>query len=158
MWEWIITELRKIVKILPLSNCVTGIEKDDIISIVLVYLFQNKSIAKKIYENKEIGLLYTIAKKEIYNQRGKLFFDNKQDFSRFQRIMAACEKYGIEPKVENAYKIAVVLEDEFANFTISGVVSLLSQNCPIQYGYNKREESLKGENDLCGEGSDEAEI
>lgn len=141
MWEWILSELRKVVKALPLNDCIVGIEKDDIVSLVTVSLCQNPDMAKRIYENKEIGLLYTLAKKEIYNQRGKMFFENKQEFSRFQRIMAVCEKYDIEPVPSNAYKISAILENGFANFTISGVITLLSQDCPIQYGYQKREEN-----------------
>lgn len=158
MWEWIMNELRKVVKALPLNDSIIGVEKDDIVSIVIMYLCQNTDVAKRIYENKEIGFLYTLAKKEIYNQKGKMFFENKQEFSRFQRIMAVCERHGIEPEAKNAYKISALLENGFANFTISRVVTLLSQDCPIQHGYHKREESLNKEENVSGENINEAEI
>lgn len=127
MWTWIMNELQKAVKALPLKKQIISVEKDDIIQNVALTLLNNPDLAKDIYENKKVGVLYAIAKREIYGNEGKLYFENKMELSRFQRIMSVCKKYEIAPIPENAYKISALLENSHNNFTISGIVSILSR-------------------------------
>lgn len=127
VWMWIMDELRKAVKALPLSKRFVDVEKDDIMQNVALILLNDSKLAKDIYDNKKVGALYTIVRREIYNNEATFFFENKMDFCRFQRIMAVCEKYGIQPILENAYKISALLETGNNNFTISGVASLLAR-------------------------------
>ena len=143
MWNWILNELQKAVKVLHLNKNITGVSEDDIVSNVVVYLNEHKDIATDIYENKKVGYLYTLVRSEIYNQKAKMLFNNKMELSRYQRIIKVCEQYGIEPIPANAYKISALLEDNYNNFTISGVISILSANSPANYGYVRREESLE---------------
>lgn len=143
MWSWILTELKKASRALPLSKNIVAVDRDDIVSNVMLYLLSRPEVAEDIYNRKQIGSLYQLAKFEIYNQNSKMFFDNKMELSRYQRIMAVCQKYNIEPIPENAYKISALLENGNANFTISCVIALLSADIPMNYGYIRREESLE---------------
>jgi hypothetical protein len=130
MWEWLLNELQKAVKALKVNSSITSVDEDDIVSIVAIYLFQNKTLATKIYNDKNIGLLYKLVRHEIYEQKSKMFFENKMELSWYQRIIAVCEKYDIEPVPANAYKISALLEDTTTskNFSIAGIVDLLSSN------------------------------
>lgn len=136
MWAWIMDELQKAVKALPINSALVNIDEDDIVQNVVLQLFNAPDLAKDIYDNHKIGLLYTIVKREIYGNYGresKMVFENKMELSRFQRIIAVCKKYNIAPKPENAYKIFALLEDGSNNFTIAGIVNLLT-NAPIEDG------------------------
>lgn len=143
MWNWILTELKKATKALPLSKNIVAVDRDDIVSDVMLYLLLRPEVAEDIFNRKQIGSLYQLAKFEIYNQNSKLLFENKMELSRYQRIMAICQKYDIEPIPANAYKISALLENGSANFTISGVYALLSADTPVNKGYIRREESLE---------------
>lgn len=133
MWTWIMDELQKIVKALPLHKEYASIEKDDVVQNVVRMLLDNPNLAKDIYDNKKVGVLYVIARREIYDNEAEFYFENKMELSRFQRIRNVCEEYGIEPIPENAYKIFALLEDKNNNFTISGIASLLSR-IPVERG------------------------
>lgn len=126
MWAWILKELQKAVKALPFNKTVVGVEREDIVSLVALYLCQNQKLAKDIYEKNNIGLLYRLIKHEIYEQESKACFNGTSALSRYQRIIAVCEKYNIEPVPENAYKISALLNNNFADFTILGIATLLS--------------------------------
>lgn len=141
MWQWILENLTRAVKSINLSKNIIAVDKEDIVSNVCLYLCEHQDIAKEIYEHKKIPYLYTLAKREVYEQQSKMFFDNKVELSRYQRIIAVCEKYGIEPKVENAYKISAVLDDQ-SNFSITGVMIILSADTPLHNGYLTREVSF----------------
>ncbi len=143
MWNWILIELKKAVKAIHLNKNITGVDEDDIVSNVAVYLCLHQDIATEIYTDKKIGYLYKLVKTEIYEQKSKMLFSSKIELSRYQRIIAVCEKYGIEPIPANAYKISALLENGSANFTISGVIALLSADSPVNHGYIRREESLE---------------
>jgi len=137
MWEWLLAELQKAVKALPLR--VEGVDKDDIVSNVALLLFENKELATDIYKHKKSALLYKLLKREIYEVKSKRFFDNKMNMSRYQRIIDVCDEYGIEPIPENAYKIVALIDNNSGNFTISGVITLLSEDIPLKHGYYFRE-------------------
>lgn len=126
MWAWILKELQKSVRALSLNSAAIGVEKEDIVSLVIIKLCQNEALAKDIYDNKKKGYLYRLIKQEIYEQSSKDFFDNRMQLSRYQRIIAVCEKYNIEPRPENAYKISALLDNSYADFTILGIMTLLS--------------------------------
>ena len=148
MWEWILKEVEKIVKRTGVNNNLKANE-DDIVSDVCYGLICDTKTAEEIYRTKNTSLLATIVNHTIYDKNSQLFFDNKMQFSRYQRIVEACKKYDIEPSVENAYKISALMQNEKPsnsdNFTIINVVSLLSCETPLKYGYCRREESL----DFC---------
>lgn len=137
MWEWLLAELQKAVKALPLR--VEGVDKDDIVSNVALLLFENNELATDIYKHKKSVLLYKLLKREIYEVKSKRFFDNKMNMSRYQRIIDVCDEYGIEPIPENAYKIVALIDNNSGNFTISGVITLLSEDIPLKHGYYFRE-------------------
>lgn len=142
MWEWLLKEIQRAVRALPLN--VTGADRDDVVGNVSLLLCKNYALAKDIYENKKVGVIYQIAKREIYDIRSKMFFDSKMELSRYQRIIALCNNYNIEPKPDNAYKIAALMDkNNSTNFTISGIITLLTANTPLNSGYSRREESLE---------------
>ncbi len=142
MWAWILDELRKIVYSLKVNRTITSVDEDDIISEIVLYLCQNQNVAEDIYNNKKISFLYSLARKEIYNQQGQQFFNNKMEFSWWQRIKDVCEKYEIEMRPENAYKISAILEETSPNFNISGIINLLSADNPLNNGYASKETRL----------------
>lgn len=132
--------MTRAVRSIPLTKDIASIEKDDVISNVCLYLCEHQDVAKDIYEGKKASSLYQLAKFEIYELRSKMFFNNKAELSQYQRIMAVCEQYRIDPIQKNAYKIAAILNDR--NFSISGVAALLSNDTPLHKGYSRWEESL----------------
>jgi hypothetical protein len=137
MWEWLLREVQKSVKALRVNKALTNADEDEIISAVCYYLCSNQDVAKEIYEGHKIGLLYKLAREEIYEAKSKIYFDNKMDLSRYQRIKAVCEQYGIEPKPENAYKISVLMDNGSANITVPKIIALLSPNNPANRGYHE---------------------
>lgn len=143
MWAWILKELQKAVKALPYNKTIVGVEKEDIVSLVALYLCQNQKMAKDIFENKKISMLYRLVKREIYEQESKCISSYKMELSRYQRIIAVCEKYDIQPVPENAYKISALLNDVAANFTISGIFTLLSEDMEIHNKHFCTSESTK---------------
>lgn len=137
MWQWILDALNKAVKPLKCNKSI----KDDLVSEAAMKLCENQELAKRIYDKKEIGLLYQMLKFELYEMNSKCGFENKVAFSRYLRIMDVCSKYKIEPIPENAYKIAALLDDRANNFTISGVRSLLMQGQTHEYHWMEDNET-----------------
>ena len=143
MWEWLMNELKKIVYSLRVNRTIVAVGEDDIVMEIMLYLWQDKDLAEEIYQNKKIGLLYHMAKKEIYECKSKQFFDNKMQFSWWQRVKEVCDKYNIEMRPENAYKVAAILEETSPNFNISGIASLLSMDNPLNNGFTTKEGYLE---------------
>lgn len=125
MWSWILRELEKAVKATQVNKAVVGMEQEDIVSLAAVRLCQNPKMAKDIYDNKRVGVLYRLVKRVIYEEESKQSCSYKMELSRYQRVLAVCDRYNIEPLPENAYKISALLNDS-SNFAISGVFALLS--------------------------------
>ncbi len=136
-------ELQKIANSLKVNRTIISVGEDDIVSEVILYLLQNQDIAEDIYRNKKRGFLYHLDKKEIFNQRGKMFFKNKMEFSWWQRVRDVCEAHNIDMRPENAYKISAILEETSPNFNISGVISLLSPDNPLNNGFTTKEGYLE---------------
>lgn len=130
MWQWILSSLNNAAKPLKCNRSI----KDDLVSEVAMKLCENRELAKRIYDKKEVGLLYQMLKFELYEMNSKCGFDNKVAFSRYLRIIEVCTKHKIEPIPENAYKIVAILDDA-TNFTISGVYNLLKQGQAQEYRY-----------------------
>lgn len=127
MWDWLMEELQKATKALHTKKELVDVDNDDIIQNILLMLLDNQELAQDIYAKRNVGVLYTIVRRELYAEEAvALYFDNKMDLSRFQRIIEACEEYNIEPKSQNAYKVAALLGDDHNNFTITTVTRLLS--------------------------------
>ena len=129
MWQWILNSLNNAAKHLKCNRSM----KDDLVSEVTLKLCEKQELAKRIYENKEVGLLYQMLRFELYETNSK-GFDNKMAFSRYLRIVEVCTKYKIDPIPDNAYKIAAILDDA-TNFPISGVYNLLKQGQAQEYHY-----------------------
>lgn len=130
MWNWIFSETQKAVKALPFGKNVeyaTASDKDDLVSSVITYLIENPKLAKDIYKNKKIGVLYQLARYEVFEkEREMCCAKNKWELSRYKKIAGVCEKYDIEPIPKNAYKISALLEDKAPDYNISGVAALLA--------------------------------
>lgn len=120
MWEWLMQQLKSAAKSVGNYN-----DKDDIIAEVLLQLLEDKNLATKIYKSKNVGILYAMLKYKQFELNSKYGFENKIALSRYLRIINCCEKYGIEPVPENAYKIVALIEDFNNNFSIEGVRDLL---------------------------------
>ena len=75
MWEWILNNLTAVVQKMHLSKSISGVEKDDIVSMVIMRLCEDRKLAQQIYDEKKTGLLYRMAKCEIYEQKSKMFFN-----------------------------------------------------------------------------------
>lgn len=123
MWNWILDELKTACRITGVSKH-SGTEAEDVISEVCLQLIANPEYAKEIYEGKKTWLLLKLVKAQIYDSKSKLSFDNRTEFSRYQKISLVCEKYGIEPIPENAYKIEAVMDS--GSMSISTIAVILS--------------------------------
>ncbi len=128
MWSWIIKELYNACQITGINKRI-GIQADDVVQDVCMQLLQNPKYAEEIYENEKAWLLVKLVKSQIYDSESKLYFDNKMDFSRYQKIIAVCDEYGIEPIAENAYKISSIMDN--SSFGIPIVATLLSSKKPV---------------------------
>lgn len=122
MWEWIMNELYTVCKATGISKS-SGTETDDVVQDVCMQLLQRKEYAKEIYENKKTGLLLKLVKAQAYESKSRLFFENKVELSRYQRIVSVCERYGIEPDSANAYKISALMNEQ--QYSIAMIASLL---------------------------------
>ena len=108
IWEWITKKLDEICTNSIINN--KKIDADDIKQEVCLLLLQDHKTAEKIYQEKNFSYLRKIVVRTIYETRGKIYFENKRYFCRFQKIEEICEKYNIPLEVENAYKISCVME------------------------------------------------
>ena len=113
--------------------------KDDLVSEVALKLCEKQELAKRIYENKEVGLLYQMLRFELYQTNSK-GFDNKMAFSQYLRIVDVCTKHQIDAIPDNAYKIAAIL-DNATHFPISRVYNLLKQGQTQEYHYADDDEA-----------------
>lgn len=95
------------------GGIMTGITQD-------VADLEHKGLAERVYEKKEVSFLVSLLKRKLYEVDAKRRFNNKMDYSRYQKIMSICEEYHIEPIPENAYKIAAVTKNQHKNFGITG--------------------------------------
>lgn len=128
MWEWIQQTLYKACKATKINNRMAGTaDKDDIVQNVMLYLFQNEEMAKKIYHEQNYGLLYTFVRREAYEQESiHLSLPNKEQLHRLRTVLNCCERYNIVPTSENSYKISALLDSSDKHYTIKGVRCILS--------------------------------
>lgn len=118
MWEWIMTKTTEIVRAKYKNESIKGIQRDDVVQEIMMYLFANKELAEKIYEEKSVGLLYSISKNIIF-QLGSQGFKDKLEKLRYIYVQKICEQFGIEPLPKNAYKVAAIVANaEVAGFKI----------------------------------------
>lgn len=122
MWEWLNTAVRELVRLYRISSSLG--DRDDISQEVLMYLNKDISLAEKIFEEKNKCLLYTIIKKIIFRESAKSKGFKKDTLTHYNRIINVCDKHGIEPSPENAYKISEIINE--SNYSIVYVKSLLS--------------------------------
>lgn len=132
MWEWILTTLNKI------GSRIKNSEKiDDAIQETCMLLLQDDKLAENIYSKKNIALLTKLLHVQLYEQTSKLYFENKVEFVRYQKIYSVCEKYNIQPIPENAYKIAGIIDE--SPYSIALVENILKDkkekvyNCNIDF-------------------------
>ena len=128
MWKWLLEKTERIINTcFRINRNLITLERDDIVQEVMLKLNLDSETAKKIYNEKNTKLLFTIVRSEIYEAESKSNFSNKMELSRFQRILAVCDRYGISPVPENAYKISALI-DKGKNqyeFSINSVANLL---------------------------------
>ncbi|MCM1231608.1 MAG: hypothetical protein NC489_15935 [Ruminococcus flavefaciens] len=122
MWNWIMNELYNACKTVGVSKS-SGAETDDVVQDVCIQLLEKKEYAKEIYDGRKTWLLAKLVKAQIYESKSKLFFENKMELSRYQRIISVCDRYGIEPDPANAYKISAVMNER--TYSIAMIASLL---------------------------------
>lgn len=109
-----------------------------------------------MYEKKEVSFLVSLLKRKLYEVDAKRRFNNKMDYSRYQKIMSICEEYHIEPIPENAYKIAAVTKNQHKNFGIMTIRTILMTEKPeiVAYEYLEQMISDSETDDVSGEGAD----
>ena len=117
------------------------LSSDDIAQDTLCYLVEHKNkkgidLAKQIYENKNIGLLFEIVRKKIDERNGSQFFDTSIDYSRYKRIHAVCLQYNIVEDPRNAYLISHIINDARV-FSIDVVERILEKKKPLNLSYEK---------------------
>lgn len=156
MWEWIVTTLQKQAKPLQKMCCHMGTSADDIVSEACVELLEHKGLAERVYEKKEVSFLVSLLKRKLYEVDAKRRFNNKMDYSRYQKIMSICEEYHIEPIPENAYKIAAVTKNQHKNFGIMTIRTIPMTEKPeiVAYEYLEQMISDSETDDVSGEGAD----
>ena len=123
MWEWLNSTVRDLVRLYRISSSLG--DKDDISQEVLMYLNKELTLAEKIYTEKNKCLLYTIIKKIIFRESAKSKGLKKDTLTHYNRIINICDKHGIDPTPENAYKIAELINE--ANYSIVYVRTILSE-------------------------------
>lgn len=109
MWEWLMTKTTEIVKSKYKDENIKGLQRDDVVQEIMMYLFGNKALAEKIYAEKSVGLLYSISKSVIFGLGSEGVFKDKLEKLRYIYVQKICEQFGIEPVPENAYKVAAVV-------------------------------------------------
>lgn len=122
MWEWLNSTVRELVRLYRINSSLG--DKDDISQEVLMYLNNDIPLAKKIYEEENKCLLYTIIKKIIFRESAKSKGFKRDTLTHYNRIISVCEKYNIEPTPENAYRIAEIINE--SNYSIVYVKTVLS--------------------------------
>lgn len=134
MWNWIVDNLDKICKYVERNSRISRIESEDIRQEICFLLCQKKELAKEIYYGNKTSYLKQLVKRVIYEKNGDMYFssiqENKQYFSRFQRIQKTCEKYNVLMIEENAYKISHLMEHEGYSreeYSINHIVRLLGE-------------------------------
>ena len=109
MWEWLAQKVTEAVNKRYTIETIRSTSRDDVVQEVMMYLFENKVYAQKIYEQKSIGMLYRTVINTLYRLKAS---ESGMDFRRnslLTIIQQKCEEYGVEPEPENAYKIAAIL-------------------------------------------------
>ena len=109
MWEWLAQKATELVRLRYKSETVRGMTRDDVVQEVMIYLFEHKDYAEKIYEQKCVGMIYRTVINIIYQLKAKEMNLETSDSSRLSIIYQKCEEYGIEPVPQNAYKIAAII-------------------------------------------------
>lgn len=140
MWEWITKTLNEISKSGDAILIHRYADVDDIRSEVCMKLLEDTKTAEKIYKEKNVPYLRKLVNRTIYEIRSGIYFDNKEYFSRFQRIRKICEKYSISMIEENAYKISFAMQYENYSreeFGIKHIVKLLKEMHPENLLLNK---------------------
>ena len=109
MWEWLTQKVTEIVKYKYKSETIRSTTRDDVVQETMMYLFQNKEYAEKIYETKCVGAVYRVVINTIYRLQSA---DSTLDFRRYNLlslIRKKCDEYDIEPVPKNAYRIAAII-------------------------------------------------
>lgn len=149
MWEWLLQELKKASKEVT-TNKHYGIERDDVVSNVILNLYKKPELAIELYESKSDikPLLICMLKREVYAMKSKYFNSSKGQLSRYNSIIKVCEKYNIDPLPENAYKISVLinLEKNTNTYSIARVINVLSNNSVLSN--NITSESIESKEEI----------
>lgn len=111
MWEWLMVKTNEIVRTKYNGTAIMSTAHDDVVQEVMLYLFENKKIADRIYKEKAVGLLYTICKKTIYKLQSKVVFKDHTEKVRYNLIRSICSEYEIEAVPQNAYKVVAVIQN-----------------------------------------------
>lgn len=135
MWEWISKQLYWACNCIGFNRNILGTEceEDDVVQDVCMYLYEHKDYAQKIYEKQDraFPLLIRLVEARIFEYQSKLYFDNKQEFFKFRKIMSVCEENGIDPIPENAYKVSAIIDDD-RDYGIVCVSGLLKRSKKIR--------------------------
>jgi hypothetical protein len=108
---------------------------DDIVQSFLLELSKDKNKTVVLYEKKNVSVVVSMVKRTIYQYYGEIFFKNKMDYSRYQKIEAVCEKYNIPAKPEYAYKISGLMDDKLS---IPLIITLLESKKPSLAAQNEK--------------------
>jgi len=119
MWEWLMQKTTEIVNIKYRTEIILSTSRDDVVQEVMMYLFEDKELAEKIYKEKSVALLYKIVKTVLYKLESKVFFKNHTEKSRYLLVFKVCTEKGIMPIPKNAYKVAAVLQNDKNISTVS---------------------------------------
>ena len=134
MWEWLLQELKKASKDIT-TNKHYMIEKDDVVSNVILNLYKKPEVALELYESKSDikPLLICMLKREVYEMKSKYFKSSKSQLARYNVIIKVCKKYNIDPLPENAYKISEIVNSELNSniYSIARVINIISNDSPL---------------------------
>lgn len=112
MWEWLMQKVTEIVRMKYKDNNIRSMQRDDVIQEIMMYLFEDKTLAEKIYKEKKIGLLYCISKNVMFDLNSKDVFKSKAERSRYLYVQKICVDWDVEPVPENAYKIVAIIRHD----------------------------------------------
>lgn len=111
-WEWLISELKLISRVLKVKTYMSQEDIEDTISDILEILVKKPKRAIYIYETQNTAYLTKMFKATISNYLILENFDNTKHVKEWKKIRNVADRYNIELIPANAYKIEAFIEDK----------------------------------------------
>lgn len=129
IWKWYVEQLNIVSRFFAKKFSHETIEADDVIGDILLDLLADIAKAEEIYQKGNLSAVFTLFKRKVNSMKGaEMGYKNDTDICYYHKIMKICNRYGIEPKTDNAYKIWALADN--STLTIHYISWLLTRNIP----------------------------